>query len=201
MESGNGFIDYYALLQVNPTCDSKILEKAYHHFAHIYHPDHSDTADVDQFQRVIEAYKVLRNSESRARYDKLYHAHKGNGSSPLSPGLDNRIDEDAALLDAEMHQKLLLTLYKRRREHADDPGMIVFYAQEALGCSEESFNFHVWYLRSKGLIEQTGDGSLAITVEGVDHVIATSRAAEAQKLLTAEAQDDIAAERAAEEKG
>ena len=58
-----------------------------------------------------------------------------------------------------------------------------------LDCSEESFEFHVWYLKAKGFIEITEDAALAITIDGVDHVISTSRSKEAAKLLTSQVND------------
>ena len=53
-------------------------------------------------------------------------------------------------------------------------------------CSDESFEFHVWYLKSKGYLEITEQSELAITIDGVDHVIAMSRTIEERKLLTKE---------------
>ena len=61
--------------------------------------------------------------------------------------------------------------------------------QEILDCLEDNFEFHIWYLKSKGFIELTERGTLAITIEGVDHVISTSRTNFAERLLIA--QSDI----------
>ncbi|HEX5645072.1 MAG TPA: DnaJ domain-containing protein [Erythrobacter sp.] len=183
MESGREFIDYYAVLQVSPSADAKILEKAYRHFAQMYHPDHAKTADIEKFQAVIEAYNVLRNAEKRAAYDTLYKSEKKRNFHSFARNEETWIDEQDALSDEEMHQKMLFYLYKKRREYPDDPGVIGYHIQQIIGCSEESFDFHVWYLKSKGFINVTEHGTLAITVEGVDHVIAMSRTIEAEKLL------------------
>ena len=48
MASSN-FVDYYAVLQVRPDCEARILEMAYHHFAKMYHPDNVETADEETF--------------------------------------------------------------------------------------------------------------------------------------------------------
>ncbi|MEO6153006.1 MAG: hypothetical protein ABIT09_10835 [Croceibacterium sp.] len=58
--------------------------------------------------------------------------------------------------------------------------------QEALNCSDEHFDFHVWYLKAKGFIETTEQGTLAITIQGVDHVISMSRTNKAEKLRIAQ---------------
>ena len=186
MEDTQPFVDFYEVLQVTPACDAKRLEKAYRHFAHMYHPDHPETADVDKFQAVTEAYAVLRNASKRAEYDQEYR-RLGKGtihSIPLSE--DIRIDEKDAVADAEIHEKILFFLYKRRREHPDDPGVLNYHVQALVKCSDESFDFHIWYLKSKGYLAITEQSGLAITIDCVDHVIAMSRAVEERKLLTKE---------------
>ena len=183
MDDSADFVDYYALLQVSPDCDAKILEKAYHHFALKFHPDKAETADVTKFQEVVEAYNVLRDSEKRAQYNQEYKANRGDNVFTFPRSEDPGIEQKSALADAEAHQKILMHLYKRRREHADDPGVVGFYVQQLLNCSDETFEFHLWYLKSKGLIEMNEQAELTITIEGVDHVISMSRTAEAEKLL------------------
>ena len=187
MESGQEFVDYYALLQVSPTCDAKMLEKAYRYSAQMYHPDHTDTADVDKFQEIIAAYNVLRNAESRAEYDRVYREHHKGEAFPFPINDESHIVENAALADAQAHEKILFQLYKKRRETATEPGMMGYYLQRMLECSDESFEFHTWYLKSKGYVEITQEGKLAITIEGVDHVISMSRTAEEARLLIAQA--------------
>lgn len=183
MQSGDAFVDFYALLQVDSTCDATILEKAYRHFAHMYHPDHAETADVTKFQEVISAYKVLRDPEKRAEYDALYKAHRKTNFFEFVQHEDLHLSEKSAIADAEEHEKMLFYLYKRRREHADDPGIMAYHLQKLIDCSDESFEFHIWYLKSKGFIQATEDATLEITIEGVDHVISMSRATQAEKLL------------------
>lgn len=186
MNGAPEFIDYYARLQVSPGCDAKMLEKAYRYAAQQYHPDHTQTADVDKFQEVTEAYRILRDPTSRAEYDKTYNTVKPESVSPLPSDSEFRIDEKSAVDDAEAHAKILYYLYKRRRENPREPDVIGFYIQDMLGCSDENFDFHAWYLKSKGFMRGTEHGTYEITIEGVDHVISMSRTAEAEKLLLAQ---------------
>lgn len=51
-----------------------------------------------------------------------------------------------------------------------------FELQRMLGCSNETFDFHPWYLKAKGPIETNDAGTLTITIAGVDRVISMSRA-------------------------
>ena len=53
--------DHYSILGVLPDCDAKQLEIAYKALAKKYHPDHSETADLDRFKEITGAYRVLRD--------------------------------------------------------------------------------------------------------------------------------------------
>ena len=178
------FIDYYKALQVDPSCDRKALESAYHDLAKLHHPDHSGVADTTKFKEVVEAYRVLRNPETRALYDEIYASHVVEDRIPFAGGA--WVDQTSALNDADDHTKILTYLYKARRQNAQDPGVVGFYLQEMLKCSDEHFDFHKWYLKEKGFITITEHGTLAITVVGVDHVISMSRNGKFEKLLIAQ---------------
>jgi curved DNA-binding protein len=167
------FIDLYNVLQVSPNCSARVLETAYHALAKKYHPDHSDAPDVAKLTEVIEAYGVLRSPEERSEYNLHYASLTG---FDFSPAPEEEVEaEKSALSDADAHAKILQMLYKQRRENASDPGVPRYLVQEALNCSDEIYVFHLWYLREKGFILTTEQGTLAITIEGVDHVIAMSR--------------------------
>jgi len=186
MTEGQAFVDYYSILQVNPRCDAKKLEIAYRRLAKIYHPDHVETADSTKFSEVVEAYKILRNADFRREYDILYKENTNYDDETSQIFDDTLNDEQNALSDADAHKKILLTLYKKRRENSLNPGVLAFYIKEDLHCSDEIFEFHAWYLRAKGYIERTEQNELAITVEGIDHVISASRTSMAAQMLIAQ---------------
>jgi curved DNA-binding protein len=104
------------------------------------------------------------------------------GESFKYPSSDEAIKETSALNDAADHAKILMFLYKKRREDAQNAGVVGYYLQDMLKCSDEHFEFHKWYLKEKGFIVLTEHGTLAITIQGVDHVISMSRTAMAEKL-------------------
>ncbi len=191
MENDSDFVDYYGRLQVSHDCSERQLELAYHYFAKLYHPDSGETADVDKFNEVAEAYRVLRNSEKRSQFDKRFFEETGTRPPKIDVRLDGSIDARDALDDADVHAKILFQLYKRRRENPSEPGIVGWILEEGLGCSQSQFEFHTWYLRSKGLVQITEQGTIAITIEGVDHVIASSRAVEAKKLLIGHSSADL----------
>ena len=75
MTDGDGFVDYYEILQVSPDCDAKALESAYHSLAKAHHPDHSGSEETTRFNEVTAAYRILRDAQKRAQYDNLYANH------------------------------------------------------------------------------------------------------------------------------
>lgn len=189
MSGGQSFVDFYDVLQVNPNCDAKILESAYHYLAKLYHPDHSGDEDSEKFHEITQAYRVLRDPEQRAEYDQRYAQENKDGTLKFPSGAEVEIDGEAALDDAEDHTRILLYLYKKRREDAQNAGVVGFYLQDMLQCSDERFDFHKWYLKEKGFIVLTEQGTLAITIQGVDHVISMSRTTRAEKLFLSQSED------------
>ncbi|MBX7540007.1 J domain-containing protein [Qipengyuania sphaerica] len=183
MEDDEDFVDLYALFEIEHAATRSEIDKAYRRLAQLYHPDHADTADVEKFQDITRAYKILKSASKRDKYDRLYAEVNGVDAQPAQPRDDIVIDGATAVQDAELHEELLLALYKKRRENAREPGVMPYYLQRELGCSDESFEFHTWYLKSKGLIEISQSSEYMITIEGVDHVITQSRAAKERLLL------------------
>lgn len=190
MQDEQKFVDYYDLLQVNPECDQRILEVAFHYFAKMYHPDNSETADTDKFHDVTEAYKVLRDPVRRKEFDLLYAQLSGKPFPQASLNGDIGIDENTAQADSDMHARILFLLYRRRREHPGDSGIVGWLLQEELLCPEATFEFHVWYLKAKGFVSINEQGKYAITVDGVDQVIALGRTSSFEKKLLSRPVED-----------
>jgi len=188
MADGEIFIDYYNVLNVGPNCAPKTLEAAYRRLAKQHHPDQTDSSDSTKFTEVTTAYRILRDPQKRKEYDASYAQNVGRNFGPSQrDGVD--LSENAALTDADEHAQILMALYKRRRENPQNPGIVGTILQDMLNCSYEHFEFHKWYLREKGFIAVTEQGTLAITIQGVDHVISMSRTTRAEKLLIAASTD------------
>lgn len=60
--------DYYAILRVEPAADAATIYRAYRRQASTCHPDHGGSHD--QMVLVNEAWCILSNPQTRARYDE-----------------------------------------------------------------------------------------------------------------------------------
>jgi molecular chaperone DnaJ len=76
--------DYYEVLGVSRNASEQELKSAYRRLAMQYHPDRNpgNREAEEKFKEAAEAYGVLSNAETRARYDRYGHA--GVGSSAAS---------------------------------------------------------------------------------------------------------------------
>ena len=70
---------YYTILGIDPTATADQIKKAYRSAAMKHHPDRG--GDVQEFQRIQEAYDTLSDPNKRASYDnppyQQHHQHHG----------------------------------------------------------------------------------------------------------------------------
>jgi len=66
------FVDYYKILGVDKTAESKDIKNAYRKLARKYHPDlnPNNTDAKTNFQKINEANEVLSDPEKRKKYDQ-----------------------------------------------------------------------------------------------------------------------------------
>jgi molecular chaperone DnaJ len=72
--------DYYEILGVTRGATDQELKSAYRRLAMQHHPDRNrgDAESEEKFKEAAEAYNVLSNPDSRARYDRFGHAGLGS---------------------------------------------------------------------------------------------------------------------------
>ena len=106
--------DYYEVLGVSRTADADELQEAYRRLARRYHPDvNKDPAAEEHFKEVNEAYHVLADPDTRARYDRFgpdfrripegaERAWAGAGPrGPGGAGRGRRFDEEQVFVSGE----------------------------------------------------------------------------------------------------
>lgn len=79
--------DYYELLGVPRNATAEQLKKAYRQKARELHPDANpgDAVAEEQFKKVAQAYEVLSDADSRARYDRF--GEQGVGGAAGGPNM------------------------------------------------------------------------------------------------------------------
>ncbi len=174
------FTDYYEILEISPNANSETIERIFRYLAMRYHPDNQDTGDQFRFSEVVEAHNTLKDPVKRAQYDVQHKDHSGSRWK-LAEEVSNTkgIERDVVIQD-----KLLSILYVKRRQDINDPGIGDQELERLSGCPREHLEFHLWYLKAKGWIGRLENGTLAITVEGVDRANSEHRREGATKLLT-----------------
>ena len=166
MTNTNPFIDYYEMMQISPNAEAETIQRVYRMLAGRYHPDNSNTGDMDRFLRLNQAYKVLSDPVERAEYDNEYRAEH------LQPMEVFNLREFAVGIDGEANRRMgvLCLLYNRRRTNTESPGLSLLEFEQLMSSAREHLVFTIWYLKDKGYLRQTEDTSYAITSAGVDYV-------------------------------
>jgi hypothetical protein len=164
--------DYYETLQVSPRADQETIERVFRHLAKRLHPDNPDSGNTDLFNQLVEAYRTLSIPEQRASYDARYDQIRRERWRIF----DQRTAGSNVIADLRIRSAILTVLYTARRNDTDRPGVGIVDLERMLGCPEEHMKFHVWYLKENGWIRREDDGTLAITVAGVDRVLEEAEA-------------------------
>jgi DnaJ-class molecular chaperone len=78
--------DFYSVLEIDPAISSKDMKKAYYKIVFKYHPDNKETAEAKalgnkQMMVINAAYKVLKDADARAVYDRKRQAGVYGGAA------------------------------------------------------------------------------------------------------------------------
>ena len=87
-------LDYYEVLGVDRNADDAEIKRAFRELARKYHPDvnQGDTTAEDRFKEANEAYAVLSDSKTRARYDRYGHAAVQGVGDQATTGFGTVVD-------------------------------------------------------------------------------------------------------------
>ena len=116
--------DYYRVLGVARDASEADIKRAFRELARKHHPDHNPETNGESFREINEAYAVLSERDSRARYDRWGHQDDTTGLSAV----------------VEAAQDILNDVFRRRR--GKSRGRDIRYTLEltfieaAFGCSK-----------------------------------------------------------------
>jgi DnaJ-class molecular chaperone len=117
--------DYYAVLGVSRDATESDIKRAFRELARKHHPDVNPNDAGEAFREINEAYAVLSDRESRARYDRW--GHPDDGSSGLG-----------AVVDAA--QEMINEVLRRRRHKQKGRDLRytleVTFEEAAFGCEK-----------------------------------------------------------------
>lgn len=158
------FQDLYEVLQISPNALPETIQRVYKLLAQHYHPDNKESGNVEIFNLVLEAYRVLSDPERRAAYDADHHVFSQSKW---------RIFENAATMhgvEGERRKRIgiLSLLCAKRIENYNSPTVSIFEFEEMLGCPREHLELSLWYLRETGRIARTDNGRYSLLAKGLE---------------------------------
>ena len=103
--------NYYELLQISPNADHETIHRVFLFLAARLHPDNPDTGNADKFILLKQAYDILSNPVSRAKYNANFEKSEPE-DIPLSTSF-NFLDA----VEGELNRRLavMALLYMNRR--------------------------------------------------------------------------------------
>jgi len=159
-------INYYDLLQINPQAEIETIDRVYRILARRYHPDNTQTGDVERFRHITEAYEVLADPARRKEYDGRFVSTQ-TAALPIFLGREFTEGID---VEAKIRIGVLCLLYSKRRANPDFAALSMLDMENLMAFPRERLLFAVWYLRAKRFVVQDDRSSFIISAEGVDYL-------------------------------
>jgi diphthamide biosynthesis protein 4 len=82
---GHTSLDYYQILQVEPSASYEEIKQSYHKLALLHHPDRAEASHL--FHAINEAWQTLSREETRAVYDAS-RKERQVGEHPVTAEID-----------------------------------------------------------------------------------------------------------------
>jgi len=175
-------VDHYEALQISANAELDTIHRVYRLLAQRFHPDNGETGDAGRFRSISEAYRVLSDPESRARYDVQHAARQQRRWRLVSSGNQSEHDFESEQI---LRLTVLEALYTKRRIEPGAPGIYPTEFESLIGQPREHIEFALWFLIQKKLVERTDDSRTVITGAGVEYLEANYRDNLKRRRLTA----------------
>jgi hypothetical protein len=158
--------DYYEALQLSPKADIETIHRVYRIMAARFHPDNPESGDQERFLLLSEAYRVLGDPDTRARYDAMRETRTPR---PL-PMFQARAFVDGQQGERNRRLGVLCLLYAQRQRNHDHPSISLLELEELMAIPREYLEFTLWYLKEKKYVEMNQGADFSLTAGGVDFV-------------------------------
>ena len=121
-------VNLYDVLNVEQDCTKKDIKKAYRELVKEYHPDKFG-GDAEMFELITHAYNMLRNSNTRKEYDKLYklsqdvefsHNNLKNQSKQYYEGIENNVTSKSKDEIKQSFNKAMLEFDRKHKFNRND---------------------------------------------------------------------------------
>lgn len=158
------FNDFYEVLQISPNALPETIQRVYKLLAQHYHPDNKDSGNVEMFNLVLEAYRVLSDPVRRAGYDADHRTFSH---------MKWKIFETASNMsgiDGERRKRIgiLSLLCAKRIENYNSPAMSALELEELLAIPREHLELSLWYLKETSRISRGDNGRYVLLAKGLE---------------------------------
>jgi len=130
--------DFYKLLGVSKNADNREIRKAFKKLALKYHPDKNNEDDAhEKFLKLTRAYEILKDEETRKKYDLFGEDELGNSNSRPKYQSWNYYHDDFGIYDDD---KEIVTLdsadFRRSVLESSQIWFINFYSPRCSHCHD-----------------------------------------------------------------
>ena len=158
--------DYYEVLQLSANATPDTIHRVYRMLAQRFHPDNAETGDEEVFKRVLAAYRILSDPETRAAFD----ARRLTNRRVRWRIFDRPEAAQGIAAEKRKRDGILSLLYTHRLNEPEHPQLAFHELEDLLGCPRDHLQVSFWYLKEKGLIRRDDRGRYEVTAAGVDEV-------------------------------
>jgi curved DNA-binding protein CbpA len=158
--------DYYEVLQISRKADTETIHRVYRIMAARFHPDNTETGDLETFLQMKKAYTVLSDPELRTEYDRKIESER-EGPRPI---FARKAFVTGVEAEANRRLGVLALLYNQRQSDSEHPSILLLDLEREMGFPREYLNFAMWYLRAKEYVVMADNSDFAITAGGAEYL-------------------------------
>ena len=119
---------YYEILNISTSASSNEILIAFRKLAKQYHPDKNKNPDAAaKFIQIYEAYKILSNPETKAKYDKFLHNNEIiTQDSQFNDYVKNAKNEGKTFANTKYY-KTMIKILKKVKKGFIETGLFIIY--------------------------------------------------------------------------